>query len=198
MKMINRKGAHAAGRYAAQVPGKNGTVTVKPKFSAVLLIVALALGLTVGCRTLKNEAAQYTPGIYTVSQKGYGGEVTVSVTVDSKAITSVRISGDRETPSIGGRAVKAMSAEILTKGDKVEAVSGATFTSTAIKAALSEALARAKGKKVSAALTLNDGTYESSARGFHLVNLVPITVKISANRIAAIAIGKNGERRILR
>lgn len=139
------------------------------------------------------QKAAYTPGTYTVAKKGYGGEVKVAVTVDADSIIGVTVVGDKETPAVGGRALKSMAEGIAAKGEKVEAVSGATYTSAAVKAALSEALARARGEKPASALSMKNGTYEASARGFHLVNLVPVTVTVADNRIADIVIGKNSE-----
>lgn len=158
---------------------------------AWILIIVMSMSMLVGYGA--PNAGIYTPGTYTASGKGFGGEVTVSVTVDSNNIKDVKIIGDKETPAVGGLAVKSMGKGILEKGEKVDMVSGATITSTAIRTALSAALAQAGGLKTSAALLMKDGTYEASARGFSLLAPVNVTVIVKNSRISAIFIGKNDE-----
>ncbi len=158
---------------------------------AWILIIVMSMSMLVGYGA--PNVGIYTPGTYTASGKGFGGEVTVSVTVDSNKLKDVKIVGDNETPAVGGLAVKSMVKGILEKGEKVDMVSGATITSTAIRTALSAALAQAGGRKTSAALLMKDGTYEASARGFSLLAPVNVTVIVKNNRISAIFIGKNDE-----
>ena len=52
-----------------------------------------------------NQAGIYTPGTYEGSAQGYGGTVTVSITVDANSITDVKVTGEQETPSVGGAAL---------------------------------------------------------------------------------------------
>lgn len=90
--------------------------------------------------------------VYTSVQQGYGGEVTVKLSVKDDTIDSIQAEGLSETPGIGqkaiaqynetvfagfsGRTVHEISAEL-------DAVSGATVTSTAVKAGLEDVLAQA-------------------------------------------------------
>ncbi len=81
---------------------------------------------------------------YTAKSKGYGGEITVDLTVSGGKITAVKISGDKETPGVGGRAVAEMPASILkAQTYNVDTVSGATISSTSIKKAAKEAMIQA-------------------------------------------------------
>ena len=76
------------------------------------------------------------------SAYGIGGLVVVKVTRDGDAITAVEVVHENETPGIGSKAVDALPAEIVEKGDPdVDIVSGATVTSMAITAAVKDALA---------------------------------------------------------
>ena len=76
------------------------------------------------------------------SAYGIGGLVVVKVTRDGDAITAVEVVHENETPGIGSKAVDALPAEMVEKGDPdVDIVSGATVTSMAITAAVKNALA---------------------------------------------------------
>ena len=73
----------------------------------------------------------YRDGVYTASAQGFGGPITVQVTVQNDTITDISIlSHDGETTSYFARARKVVS-EILTTGTPdVDSVSGATYSST--------------------------------------------------------------------
>lgn len=89
----------------------------------------------------------YTPGTYTASAQGYGGDVTVTITVDESKITDVKIEGDKETEGIGSKAVASMPEAILAAQNReVDAVASATITSEAILTALDDAINQAMGK----------------------------------------------------
>ena len=78
---------------------------------------------------------------YEVETQGFGGALSVSVTVEDGVITDVTIVGDSETPGLGAVAVDTMDDAILAaQAPAVEGVSGATVTSTAIVNAVTEAL----------------------------------------------------------
>ena len=79
---------------------------------------------------------------FTGTANGFGGPVTVTISVENGAITACAISAESETPSIGGQAAKALESTIAENGT-VEAVSGATMTSNAVSAALMDAMQQA-------------------------------------------------------
>ncbi|MCR4626171.1 MAG: FMN-binding protein [Treponema sp.] len=81
---------------------------------------------------------------FTGKSKGYGGEITVDLTVSNKKITAVKITGDKETNGVGSRAVEQLPAAILkAQTYDVDTVSGATISSTSIKKAAKEAMIQA-------------------------------------------------------
>lgn len=87
----------------------------------------------------------YQDGVYTASAQGFGGPITVQVTVAGDAITDITIvSHEGETLSYFSKARKVVSA-ILETGTPtgVDAVSGATYSSTGILNAVKLALAKA-------------------------------------------------------
>ena len=90
-------------------------------------------------------APPFNPGEYSSSSLGFGGMVTVTVTVDENAILSVVADGPSETDGIGSRAIDELPAALLEAGhNQVDGVSGATFTSSAIKSAFTKAMEQTK------------------------------------------------------
>ena len=79
---------------------------------------------------------------FTGTANGFGGPVTVTISVENGAITACTIAAESETPSIGGQATKTLETTIAETG-AVEAVSGATMTSNAVSAALMDAMQQA-------------------------------------------------------
>ena len=106
-----------------------------------LLVWLLAAMLCVA-----GAAAEGIPqdGTFSAEAQGFGGPVSVTVTVEGGEITAVAIEGSGETPALGGVAVDTMDDAILAaQTPNVDGVAGATVTSTAIRAAASEALTAA-------------------------------------------------------
>ena len=87
----------------------------------------------------------YLDGVYTATAEGFGGPITVQVTITGDTITDITIvSHDGETTSYFAKARSVVSA-ILETGTPtgVDAVSGATYSSTGILNAVKQALAKA-------------------------------------------------------
>ena len=99
---------------------------------------------------LAETAAIYTPGTYTASAPGFGGEVVVTITVDETAILSATVEAAGETVGIGSVAAEKLAEEIMAKqSHQLDAVSGATRTSDAVRKACESCIAQAKGIDVS-------------------------------------------------
>ncbi len=81
-------------------------------------------------------------GSYSGSANGFGGPVNVSFTVSGGVISELEISGDSETPSIGGAAIPELQAAILEAGtiEGVDTIGGATLTSNGVFNAIRSAL----------------------------------------------------------
>ena len=91
------------------------------------------------------EPSAYLDGVYTATAEGFGGPITVQVTITGDTITDITIvSHDGETTSYFAKARSVVSA-ILESGTPtgVDAVSGATYSSTGILNAVKQALAKA-------------------------------------------------------
>ena len=99
--------------------------------------LAPALAAMMALSMLCGVAATYKAGSYTGSAKGFGGTVSVKLTVDSKGkITGATVTAKDETPEIGGKAAQQLAQAIVKKGSlSVDAVSGATNTSRAVLSA---------------------------------------------------------------
>ena len=153
----------------------------------VLVVMLLSASMTAG-------AAAFTPGTYEASAQGFGGAINVAVTVDEEAITAIEITGDGETPALGGAAIEQMSAAYVSQADAdgVDSVAGATITSTAVKTAVGNALAQARGEAQEVAeIAFTPGTYEGTAAGYN--GDVVLSVTFSEDAIEAIEVVSSAE-----
>ena len=97
------------------------------------------------------EATTETPaegafkaGTYEGKAQGFGGEITAKVTLSETAIAAVELTGDGETPTIGGPALEKLPEEIVKRQTtNLDGVSGATVTSDAVFEAVNAALTEA-------------------------------------------------------
>ena len=86
----------------------------------------------------------YLDGVYTASADGFGGPITVQVTVAGDTITDITIlSAEGETTSYFTRARYVISSNLDSGSTDVDTVSGATYSSTGILNAVRLALAKA-------------------------------------------------------
>lgn len=86
----------------------------------------------------------YLDGVYTASADGFGGPITVQVTVAGDTITDITIlSAEGETTSYFTRARHVISSILDSGSTEVDTVSGATYSSTGILNAVRLALAKA-------------------------------------------------------
>ena len=85
-----------------------------------------------------------TAGTYEASAQGRNGPVNVKVDVTKDRITSVQVTGHKETPGIGTLAVKDLPKAIVeAQTTGVDSVSGATITADALRTAVTAALQKA-------------------------------------------------------
>ena len=93
--------------------------------------------------------AKYTPGTYSATAKGIASDVKVTMEFSESEILSVKIDAAGETPELGGKAAPVLEQAILdAQGVDVDAVSGATVTSDAVKKAVADCISQASGKAV--------------------------------------------------
>ena len=170
---------------------------------------AQAIGSEVSTEGLKD-------GEYEGTATGYGGPLTVRITVKGGKLTDIKVVSQTETPEYFNRA-KAVIGKILSSGNvNVDSVSGATISSNAIKKAVADALSKAgskqqakvtpvkkdarsaKGRKGNAAGTfsigsanLNDGVYTGSGQGYN--GPIRVRVTVSGGNITNVEILSNSD-----
>ena len=85
-----------------------------------------------------------TAGTYQASAQGYHGSIVLNVTVDADSITAIEVVEQSETEGIGAAALPMLVQSVLdSQTIGVDAVTGATITSNAFKAAMQDALTQA-------------------------------------------------------
>lgn len=195
------------------------TVTVAMAYSAVTVIQknnaatekavkeSQAIGSEVSTDSLKD-------GEYEGTATGYGGPLTVRITIKGGKLTDIKVVSHTETPEYFSRA-SAVIGKILNSGNvNVDSVSGATISSNAIKKAVADALRKAgskqqakmstvkkdtrnanlndrvstgSGSEVSTdSLNLNDGVYTGSGQGFN--GPIRVRVTVSSGNITNVEI----------
>ena len=162
---------------------------------SILLVLAIDYYLVTTASSVNADVAgSYTPGSYTASADGFGGPVDVTVEIGEKGgISNLTVTGESETPDVGGAAIPLLKQAILAKQDAdVDAVTGATFTSDAVKLAAAEALAQAGGAEVDSGPKAPEGdlfipgTYTETATGFG--GPVDVTITVSEDKIEEVKI----------
>ena len=127
------------------------------------------------------EAAKlYVAGTYSASEEGFAGKVTVTITTSESEITDVKVEGPNETPDKGGAAMEQLQGELLkAQSAEVDAVSGSTVTSDAVKKAMAAAIEKAKSGDASTgsdeALAFTAGTYTGTGVGYNGPTTVEVT-----------------------
>ncbi len=149
-------------------------------FLAVVLLMASAAAL---------GESNLMPGEYSAQAQGFGGAVTVTVTVGENGMDGITALGENETPSIGGAALELLSQRAMEAGSsEIDGVSGATLTSNGFKDALSAALAKASGLDASESKQVLDGTYEQTVYGNNFDVPFKVAVTFEGGKIQAIEV----------
>jgi uncharacterized protein with FMN-binding domain len=95
--------------------------------------------------TGSTSSKTYKDGTYEGSGTGFRGTTTVSVTIKSGKITDISVVSTRDDGHFFNRAYPTISSKIIdAQSTKVDAVSGATYSSNGIMEAVADALAQAK------------------------------------------------------
>lgn len=91
-----------------------------------------------------SEPGTWTDGTYTAQANGYAGSFTVTVTIADGRIANIEADDNDETPQYGGEALKSMIPEMIDNQTyDVDSVSGATHTSSGLRAAVAQCLEEA-------------------------------------------------------
>ena len=189
------KAAKSASKKAKKGGIKKGTARTLPDESQKTS--AQGQGST-STPTTSVPAGGYKDGTYQGSGTGFGGTITVQVTISGGKIAAIDIlSASGETGSYFASAKGVISKMISGQTPNVDAVSGATYSSNGIIQAVQNALSKAANTSVSVTptptakptpkptsipkpsgnVTYKDGTYSAEAEGFDGPVKVTITIK---------------------
>ena len=112
------------------------------KSSMKKILLAVAMVVVVAAGLLVYTASKGTTSVGTA--KGFGGDVTVTLTLADGKITGCTAEGKDETEGVGSTAIDQLPGAIAESGSiAVDGVAGATVTSNAIKEAAAAALTAA-------------------------------------------------------
>ena len=148
--------------------GNNASETAKSTeeaASAAATAAAASAAATEAAIEAANTAAKaagmsFTPGTYEATAKGISSDVKVTMTFDETSIKDVKVDTSGETPDIGGKISDDIAQKILDgQTADIDAISGATVTSDAVKKAAADCISQASGQDV----TLSDNSGEASS-----------------------------------
>lgn len=123
-------------------------------FVSLILVVALMFAVVFGVKNISTPAPSApaggtaiegaVDGTYTSTQKGFGGDITAEVTITDGMIADVWVEGPNETEGLGSVAVAELPGRILeAQSLNIDTISGASVSSNAILAAVTDCLAQA-------------------------------------------------------
>ena len=164
-----------------------------------------------------SEPAAYKDGTYTGSATGFGGRLSVRVTVSDGRISTIDVTSHNETSSYYSKAKKVLSRMISAQSTNVDTVSGATYSSVGLINAVRNALSKAGGgasgvqdkyetiptmtdmeretnaplEKIDEKEGWRDGTYTGTAEGF--VDDIVVEVVVEGGRITSIKVTSQDE-----
>ncbi|MGI6215255.1 MAG: FAD-dependent oxidoreductase [Christensenellales bacterium] len=177
------------------------------RLSKKMLVFALAFALIMPSLLSLTQvrAEAYKPGTYEATEQGFGGDVTVKVTLTEDRIESIEVE-ENETGGIGDEAISQLIEQIISGQTlNLDGVAGATLSSNAFLTALEEALKSAganietlKTKEAETAqgeentdLQFKEGEYFGEANGTG--GPVKVKVTLSSNKIESIEVVDDNE-----
>ena len=131
--------ADSVEKVIAAIIEANGTDGVDVNTGATFTCTAIVEAVNKALAEGGEEAAPagdiaFTAGTYEATADGYNGVVTGEVTFSDTAVTDIKITGGMETAHVGDVAFDIMIPEMIqANGSGVDSVSGATFSSRALR-----------------------------------------------------------------
>lgn len=159
---------------------------MKKRVSILLLVIMLI--------SLFNVAGAES---FSATERGFGGEVTVTLTIEDGKLTQVEAVGEGETLGVGTRALEEMPPKMLAANSvDVDVTAGATFTGTALLNAAKAALAESGAELTAAAVEQTEPVYEDTSAELVIIGggIAGISAAIEAANqgIPAILLEKTG------
>ena len=153
---------------------------------AISLLVVLTMLLT---SMAFAEGAAWQSGDYTGEAAGFGGNVSVALTIEDGKITNVTATGaDESSPALGNDLTLLAEQILEAQSAEIDGVAGATITSGAVRDAAAAALAQAGGEATEQT-QIADGVYTATRESFQLEH-VTVNVTITDGKIADVEIAE--------
>ncbi len=134
-------GGQLIGKNEAKIDAVSGATMTR---DGIVEAVNKALKAAKGEAVSNNTPMTFKPGEYTAEAMGYNGPVNVRVKFDENKITELEVTAHNETAHVGDIAFNIMIPEMLqANGSGVDAVSGATFSTRALRNAVNSAAEKA-------------------------------------------------------
>lgn len=151
VQQFENYGGQLIGKSEAKIDAvSNATMTR----DGIVKAVEQALAKARGEDTSNAAPVSFTPGEYTAEAPGYNGPVSVKVKFDADKVTAIEVVKHAETAHVGDIAFEIMIPEMIqANGSGVDAVSGATFSTRALRNAVNAAAEQAKCTNLDAFMT---------------------------------------------
>ncbi len=160
--------------------------TLTKRIVSCLACLALVLFCVWGSTyVVEREGKQYEG-----AAQGFGGEIKVTVFVEGNTITDITYQTEDETPSVGIQAIRTLKNKVLkTQSTKIDAISGATYSSRGFLEAIDLALAQAG--------IVADGSSAVASEDYEETVDVVVVGGGGAGMTAAITAAENGKKVVL-
>ncbi len=134
------------------------------------------------------ELPALAEGVYRGAAEGYGGELSVEVTVEDGTIAAIDVTEHSETPGIGDTAMEQLIEAVLdAQSLDVDTVSGATVTTTGFLTAVQNALdSDPEAAEPTEPDTFPDGVHQGHGDGY--AGTIELEVTVEAGEITGIDI----------
>ena len=164
---------------------------------SLCLAAIMSVAMMQGCS--KQNSNSTTNEEYIASAKGFGGDVMITVTAVDGKVKSAVAEGKEETEGKGSLAIDAFnSGELGVKegdeisGSKVDSLSGATVTSSALQNAWKDIVKQATGNVDESKVALTAGDYTETVYGNNYSRPFEVKVTLSENAIDNIQVTNIG------
>ncbi len=160
--------------------------TLTKRIVSCLACLALVLFCVWGSTyVVEREGKQYEG-----AAQGFGGEIKVTVFVEGNTITDITYQTEDETPSVGIQAIRTLKNKVLkSQSTKIDAISGATYSSRGFLEAIDLALAQAG--------IVADGSSAVASENYEETVDVVVVGGGGAGMTAAITAAENGKKVVL-
>lgn len=168
------------------------------RIAYILLCFVLAISaFGCGSKSTGNKSAKFKAGTYKASAAAHNGDIKVEVTVDDSSIKSIKVLQHKESPGISDPAIERIPKAIIDGQTlAVDAISGATVTSKAIIAAVTEGIKLAGGDINALSVKKEEGSKGKGEVKEYSTDVVVIGGG-GAGLAAAVSANQNGAKVIL-